>query len=173
MKERMGEGKRPPEEREPRNAGPWFEHDHEWQRTAMQRRISELLDQRIGTLELAELLNAQAFVHSTPSRHDLLTFDVKGFVEHTLQSGSYLQLPEHWTESSDVILPPGEGEIRRGNSTGIEKKSFPRTRYLLEVLSELGLNCSDGGVGKVEPGMVRQQPYFWFWIHDRNLLVLV
>ncbi|MBI2590091.1 hypothetical protein HYW32_03685 [Candidatus Berkelbacteria bacterium] len=151
----------------------------ELQKAELQRKIHELLTKYTDVQTLAEILNAQSFIRRTLSKNrqagEIISFDVQGFIEHTLKTDNEFKLPEHWDQIDEVILPPSEmGAIQSGESGNNNggKQIIPRTLYLIEVLSNLNLNY-DVKIGRVESTQIRKQPYVAFFLPDKNQLILI
>ncbi|MBI4023316.1 hypothetical protein HY375_04085 [Candidatus Berkelbacteria bacterium] len=143
----------------------------------MMVRLGQLLASGIPVREVARLLDAESYLVTTRSRSryagDIVSFDADRFVSDQLQSGAYLRLPVTASQTSEVILPAGEGTLHVGLGEGIEpKRTIPRTRYLIEVLTELRLDYHllDGALSDE---MVRKQSYKRVYIPSVTRLVFV
>ncbi|MBI5229992.1 MAG: hypothetical protein HY981_01695 [Candidatus Magasanikbacteria bacterium] len=131
----------------------------------------------LGTI--AELLGAQDFFTMVDAgghgRTPVYHLDVREFVAD-LKNKKELQdltLPAEFTMGAGVIVPPDTGEIISGNGGGLETKQiFPRTRYLIEVLTDLKLPYEiHDGINT--PDMMRTLSYKAFVLPTINKLVLV
>lgn len=174
----MGEGSpQPPEEPQHTFHESWLDDVRASQRETMRQQITALLATHTSVETLAKLLGAKEFLKRIPSRShragDVLEFDVEGFLDHAEQREQPLLLPKRWQQrttilptSENLAFQAGEGERPQ------EKTEVPRTRFLIELLSELGATyeiCE----GIVTPDMVRQQPYFGFYLPETKHLILV
>lgn len=155
--------------------------DRVFARTTLNTKITQLLQSGVSLDRLAELLGAEEFIEHQSSRGKrgaAARFDVAGFTEWTLRSTegkSYeLKLPEHMLVLDNVILPPDEGEgIKKGSGAGVETKEYiPRTRYLVDLLSEMKIEYAViDGTNTDE--MMRQLSYKAFLLPTLGKMVLV
>ena len=127
------------------------------------RQLHKLLVSGIPLRKIASLLGAEEFLSYKEigkGKPAVLDFDAAGFINREAAKEQPLQLPVRIEKVSDAILPPDEGEtIKVGDGSGVEKKQLiPRSRYLIELLSELGQSYSIIE-GKNTPTMVRDESY--------------
>ncbi len=117
--------------------------EQEVQRAEMMKKIQRMLDSGMPVIEVAEILDAKQFLslQRQRGRHgNVLVFNVRDFVDHILHSTDSIKLPDAANKISKVILPPGEGGITTGGEKKFEKKkSIPRTKFLMELLYEIGV----------------------------------
>ncbi len=144
------------------------------------QRIFELIRQNPNDSlkTIAEILGATKYLSVIDvgnGKAPVLHFDVRSFVGE-LKSTKKLQtlvMPSAIGITNETFLPPDAGEIKTGGGTGIEQKDvIPRTRYLIEVLSELDLAYKVYN-GVNQPNMMRKLSYQAFVIPDIKKLVLV
>jgi hypothetical protein len=146
-------------------------------RTETNKRLQKLLALHIPLKEIADLLNAEEFLSYQEmggGKPPLVEFSAQKFIDREIKKEHPLQLPIDLTKIKEVVLPPDKGEIiQKGKGESIEKKQhIPRSRYLVEVLSELRYPYSVvEGVNR--PTMMRQESYKVFIIPALEKLVLV
>lgn len=155
--------------------------DRAMKKLALNTKIASLIEQGADLNRLAELLGAEEFIehHSTRGKRGAVRrLDVVSFIDWTLQSAegrSYgLRLPEHMLVLDGVILPPDEGEgVKKGSGVGMEAKEYiPRTRYLIDLLSEMKIEYAViDGTNTDE--MMRQLSYKAFLLPTLGKMVLV
>lgn len=124
--------------------------------------------------EIARMLDAEQYLYQkTKKGHTATGLNAQNYLNTEARKPQPIKLPEHTTKLKDTILPPDEGEIITGSGAGWEEGDpIPRSRYLQELLTELGLEYSliDGTNTK---NMVRRFSYKGFVIPDANKLVMV
>jgi len=135
--------------------------------------------QGINLQTLSEMLGATKFLKFIPSKSrdssSIWHLEVSAFVEelkaqHRLRA---IKMPQAIENTNGTILPPDPGEIATGSGQGIERKAIiPRTRYLIEVLTELRLSYSVHE-GRNTPNMLRQLSYQAFEVPEKGLVILV
>jgi hypothetical protein len=143
----------------------------------LQEQLQALLTSGYPIDRLADLLDARSCVEKIPNldgRTYSRRFDVSAWLTEAAKRPP-MRLPEKSSVVTDVILPPGDGEIKTGDGTGessIEHDEIPRTRYLLELLQELDMPCLTIE-GKNTEAMVREKSYVIFVLPDQRKLVMV
>ncbi|MFA6547488.1 MAG: hypothetical protein WCT11_00910 [Candidatus Magasanikbacteria bacterium] len=157
-------------------------HEQEAIAGEVTKKITALMQPGVPLQTVAELLIAQKFLKYEKVLHQspVLQFDVKGFVEELkrekqLEKFNKINLPEATSvhQTGSIILPPDSGEIITGSGEGIEtKKIIPRTQYLMEILSEMGLKYEIYD-GQNTPDMMRSLSYKAFVVEDIHKMVLV
>ena len=127
---------------------------------------------------IAQMLGASAYLKVTEvgkGQSPVTSLDLSGFIKDLKNNRELhnLKLPDQIERTGKTILPPDEGEITRGSGAGIEsKKIIPRTRYLMEVLADLGLDYHcENGINL--PNMMRSLSYIAFTIPEIQTLVLI
>ncbi|MBI5229884.1 MAG: hypothetical protein HY981_01110, partial [Candidatus Magasanikbacteria bacterium] len=133
----------------------------------------------INLQTLSEMLGATKFFKLIPSKSRdssaIQYLNVSEFVE-ALKAQHHLHainMPETIATTDDTFLPPDPGEIATGSGQGIEiKVIIPRTRYLIEVLTELHLSYSVHE-GRNTPNMLRQLSYQAFEVPEKGLVILI
>jgi hypothetical protein len=145
------------------------------------QKILSLLKPGVSIKSVAELLGGSEFLvleQVRGSREPVLRFKVKEFVEklaeeRELDVMSEAVLPEEVRQEQNFIIPPDAGELNTGNGEGIEPKAIiPRSRYLIEALSELNTpyDVYDGIVSK---NTFRKLSYKAFVIQDLDTVIFV
>ncbi len=143
--------------------------------------VDKLLNSGVNLHQLAELLGAEDFLETRGSgrrKHGTVTsINVSEFVSWVVQSSSRqkhaVSFPVHMATLGDVILPPDKQEIRTGSGTGFEMAEYiPKTRYLIDLLSEMGLQYSVVDGTNTE-NMMRQLSYKAFLLPQIGKMVLV
>jgi len=139
-------------------------------RQELEKKIFQLLSNRPGLRlqELVEILDAEEFLVHVKGG---LQFKFKEYsnllLEKEEKTGVKNILPTDVIEVDKVIIPSRGGEILAGSGEGLEeKKIIPRTRYLMEVLSELGLEYKVE-TGKLDENMFRSRGYQIFVIPEK------
>jgi len=145
-------------------------------RQELEKKIFQLLSNRPGLRlqELVEILDAEEFLVHVKGG---LQFKFKEYsnllLEKEEKTGVKNILPTDVIEVDKVIIPSRGGEILAGSGEGLEeKKIIPRTRYLMEVLSELGLEYKVE-TGKLDENMFRSRGYQIFVIPEKKKLIFV
>jgi len=130
---------------------------------------------------LAELLGAEDFLETRTVRGQkhgpVKSFKVTDFVAWVVESAkgkSYeIQLPDHMVVLPMTILPPDKREMRMGGGVGFEKPEFiPRTRYLVDLLSEMKLHYAVAD-GTNDENMMRGLSYKPYLLPQIGKMVLV
>lgn len=145
------------------------------------QRIFELIrnNPKSNLRVIAEMLGATKFLSTIDggrNKAPVLHFDVKGFVgelksQHNLNAT--LLMPEIIEKTTNTILPPDPGEIETGSGAGIEAKEIiPRSRYLVELLSEMNIPYQVHS-GTNMPNMMRALSYQAFVLPTLNKVILV
>ncbi|MFB6181804.1 MAG: hypothetical protein ABEJ24_02805 [Candidatus Magasanikbacteria bacterium] len=95
-------------------------------------------------------------------------------IDDLIDNISDLYHEEKIDEADEIILPPGEVEIEPGEQNWEQRDVIPRTDYVRQVLSDLGISNYELIIGQ-EPtaNMVRNEPYQCFILPDQNKLVFV
>ncbi|MFA6424050.1 MAG: hypothetical protein WCV83_01910 [Candidatus Magasanikbacteria bacterium] len=154
----------------------------------VQEALSFEISQRIFTLirsnpnsslrTIAEMLGAinyLSIIDVGRNKAPVLHLDVNNFVKElrVKKELNPLLMPDLIVIENETILPPDEGEIIPGSGVGIEEKDIlPRTRFLIEILSDLDLKYEvHDGVNS--PNMMRRLSYKVFVIPGIKKLVLV
>jgi len=124
--------------------------------------------------DLVEILDAKEFLVHVKGG---LQFKFKEYVNFLLEqertTGVQNILPTEVKAVDKVIIPSRGGEIITGSGEGLEeKKIIPRTKYLIEVLSELGL-AYRVETGTLDEHMFRQKGYQIFVVPEKKKLVFV
>ena len=159
-----GEGKGPGGPKGPNGPEGFDGQDREGIERDLNKRLERLLNSGIDTEEIARILDAENFLLYPGGKHGGVIFDFRSFIQAELRKAKPLALPEDAKKINDTILPPDEGEMITGSGEGIEEKgTIPRTKYLIEVLTELGFdyNLVDG---QNTSTMMRQHSYKVFII---------
>lgn len=140
-------------------------------------RFAQLLKTGGSSLvEISRMLGADKFltVERSGRKSPVYRFDVQGFIQLEIEQHNFLRLPDVFTQLNETIVPPDEGEtIRTGKGGGIEKKEIiPRSKYLVELLSEIGqpYQVISGTNGE---NMVRSESYQIFVIPGLERIVLI
>ncbi len=144
-------------------------------RRELNERITALLQSGIPTTEIARMLGAGEFLQRQGRGNRTgYVFDVRGFVEREAGKEQPLLLPLSATQTDQVILPPDEREVAFGAGEGeyVDPEIIPRTRYMVELLSEMGLEY-EVLQGKNTTEMVRKTSYVSFFVKEIGKLVLV
>lgn len=148
----------------------------EARRAEISKQINVLISSGFSIKKIAELIGAEEFLRVEEIRGKaapVTVLDVKKFVDFQLTQNNPLMLPSSVSASLEVVLPTDERDFILGSGKGIEKKEhIPRSQYLVELLSELGLKYSLI-LGKNNPEMFRELPYNIFYIFDKDVMVLV
>lgn len=143
------------------------------------KRLCELLFQRgVSMQEIARILGAEEFIRIEKvgeNKPPVVRFDVQGFVDKEVEKGTFLTLPESFTQEENVIIPPDSGEtIQSGTGENEYEKPgiIPRSRYLAEVLTDLHQPYRVVS-GKNLKNMVRSLSYQIFIIPGLRKMVFV
>ncbi len=136
--------------------------------------IVQLTKSRVSIVEIAHMIGASDFIMEKKHRKQEPTvhFDIQGFIDHQIETGTYLQIPSGYQHIDTVIIPPDEGKIRHGDGPGPEREHIPRSKYLREVLSELGEQYTMLE-GITPPNIVRGESYVMYHIIGLDKLVMV
>ncbi|MEO8065809.1 MAG: hypothetical protein ABI643_03070 [Candidatus Doudnabacteria bacterium] len=91
-----------------------------------------------------------------------------------IEHGTFLRMPDSFIEMDSVILPPDErGSLVKGSEVGMRETSpVPRSRYLVEALSEQGLHYNMAS-GTPSQESMRKSDYLMFYLPDAKKLILV
>ena len=140
-------------------------------------RLVSLLKPGVPITEIAQLLGAEDLIIIEPVKRGqkpVYKFDVQTFIQREIDNGTFLRLPDRFEKLGATLVPPDEGEtIQRGSGEGMaEKKTIPRSRYLVEVLTDLNKRYQIVS-GTNAPDMVREETYQVFIIPDLEKIVLV
>ncbi|MDD2656802.1 MAG: hypothetical protein PHQ18_04545 [Patescibacteria group bacterium] len=142
----------------------------------LEKQVFQLLSNKPGMhlQELVEILDAEEFLVRVKGG---LQFKFKEYTNALLKkenkTGVKNILPTKITEVDKVITPSRGGEILKGSGEGLkEKKIIPRTRYLMDVLSELGLEYRVE-TGKLDENMFRSRGYQIFILPEKKKLIFV
>ncbi len=141
----------------------------------LNRQVERLLSSGLPVAQIAEIIGAEDYLRVEERRGKPMAtvFDTKRFVNDEVQKLTPLQLPGTILATKQIILPPGEGEIITGSGEGMETKEFiPRTRYLVEILTELKLPYSVIS-GKNKPGSMRGLSYEVFLLPSIQKIVFI
>ncbi len=146
-------------------------------RAEASKRFQELLNSSHKSLsEIAELLDAKEFLSITPatrSQAEARSFNVASYLDREITAQTFILPPEQFTSLEETVLPPDEAEIVTGSGTGFEQKEIiPRSRAMVEVLSELKLPYSVIE-GQNDPGMMRTLSYKAFLLPTVHKIALV
>ncbi len=152
--------------------------EQESRRQELERKLLALLRPGVRLEDVADILDARDCLISVPGhgrRPSALRFDVQAFVDRELGKLRPLKLPDDIDTSDEVLIPPDAAEVVIGQGEGRleEKVVIPRTRYLIELLTEMNLDYSikSGRVDKAT--MMRGQTYVAFFIPALKKIVLV
>ncbi|MFA7654068.1 MAG: hypothetical protein WCX97_03450 [Candidatus Magasanikbacteria bacterium] len=135
------------------------------------KKFEDLLRNCSDLNKFAEILNAEEYLTFIKSAK-VWRFDAKSFINNVLKNREVFSLPEDVTFVNDTFLPPGEGEMIKGEGESIKKEIIPRTKYLIDLLSEMNLKYEVIG-GVVSPQMLRSRGYYLFFLPTINKAVLV
>jgi FMN-dependent NADH-azoreductase/signal recognition particle subunit SEC65 len=140
---------------------------------AVQQQLDRLLRKGVRLQDIVKFLGAEKYLHQEgTAKNPVLHFDVQSFINSEYKYTDII-FPDELVNSGTVILPSDEKELITGSGRGIEKKNIiPRTRYLVELLSEMGLHYSVTE-GKNNPKMMRELSYKIFNVPQIKKLVLV
>lgn len=146
---------------------------------SVSQRIFELASSNNHNLKtIAEMLGATRYLtleEVGKGYAPVWRLDVRGFIGDLKQSHQLhdLSMPKDIVVSNSIILPPDHGELFTGSGRGIEaKKIIPRSRYLIEVLTGLGLSYSVHE-GQNTPNMMRGLSYQAFVIPQVNKIIFI
>ena len=142
----------------------------------LEKQVFQLLSNKPGMhlQELVQILDAEEFLVRVKGG---LQFKFKEYTNALLEkenkTGVKNILPTKVTEVDKVITPSRGGEILKGSGEGLkEKKIIPRTRYLMDVLSELGLEYRVE-TAKLDENMFRSRGYQIFILPEKKKLIFV
>lgn len=146
----------------------------------LRKNIQALISQSASVERVAELLGAEKFLTKSQGRGGsgtVLSFKVEDFIQWVVDSAKdqnyHIQLPDHMVSLEETILPPDAGEIRTGSGAGFEEAGYiPRTRYLIDLLTEMKLQYAVVD-GTNTPEMMRKMSYKAFLLPQLGKLVLV
>jgi len=148
----------------------------EQQKKALHEKIARLL-QGVPLREVARLLGAEDLIEIVRigRQAPVKRLNVEAFVERELKRGNMLRLPDSITKLEMTIVPPDEGEMIRqgeGDAPFREKRIFPRSHHLVEILTVLKepYSITTGTNGK---DMMRGESYQMFSIPGLQRIVLV
>lgn len=146
-------------------------------RTELEQNILKLLKPGIRLEDVADILDAKQFLRYQPGHGKIspgVDFDVAGFVDQELSKLKPINLPETIETTNDVIIPSDSRELLIGDKGGEleERKLIPRTRYLIELLTDMKLDYSVIS-GIVDKRMMRQNPYVAFVVPSIKKVVFV
>ncbi len=112
----------------------------------------------------------------TPGSEDLdgAKAKVAEFDENKIEE---VELPVAFVPTDKTILPSGEGSMQDGDREDLEQvfESVPRSKYVLEVLKELGIDLSENKyfTGKNDSSMVRKESYKIIVVPKLRKIILV
>ncbi|MBP6929498.1 MAG: hypothetical protein KBB77_01020 [Candidatus Moranbacteria bacterium] len=146
----------------------------------LREKIQAFITQGASVDRLAELLGAEQFLTREQGRGKsgaAISFKVEDFIQWTVDSAKHqnyqLQLPDHFVSLEETILPPDAGEIRMRSGAGFEQAGYiPRTRYLMDLLTEMKLQYAVAD-GTNTPEMMRKLSYKAFLLPQLGKMVLV
>lgn len=146
-------------------------------RAELEQNILKLLKPGIRLEDVADILDAKQFLRYQPGygkRAPGVGFDVAGFVNQEMGKLKPIILPDKIETTNDVIIPPDSQELLIGDKGGEleERKLIPRTRYLIELLTDMKLDYSVIS-GIVDKRMMRQNPYVAFVVPSIKKVVFV
>lgn len=140
-------------------------------RESVNKTIEDYIRSGTNLAKIAEIVGAEKYVIESKS---VKTLDVKGFIEEQIKEKKYLRLPISFIIVDEVILPPSDGSFlkKKGRETPRPEEFIPRTRYLIEVLSNLEQSYSVVE-GVTTENMVRRESYSVFILPETDKAVLV
>lgn len=143
-------------------------------RYEMTVRYQALVASGMNLQEIARMLGAEQFLKRRGRRYVGLELDMDAFIQAELKKTNPIKLPDNVEHIKDVIIPPDPKEVEFGEEgRKYEKpKIFPRTRLLIEVLTELNL-AYDIANGENRPNMMRGLSYKAFTIQSLGKIVFV
>ena len=146
-------------------------------RTIANNRIETLLRTRAPLDKLSTILGAEKFITVKKARSgaSVIQFDIEGFVSDQIAKGTYLEIPTEYVETQEIILPPDPGKVLSGESeesARINRENIPRTKYAIEVLSEMKEPYSIVE-GEVTSQMVRGKSYRMLIVPGLDKVLLV
>lgn len=127
--------------------------------------------------EIARLLDADEFIEVSQNHKQapVKRFNIDAFVERELSRSDALLLPDSYTKLETTIIPPDEGEMfvsGEGDAPFREKKIFPRSYHLVELLTALKQSYSVT-TGTNKKNMMRGESYQAFSIPGLGRAVLL
>ncbi len=144
-------------------------------KSSTNERLEQLLQSGAPLDEVAKLMGAEEFltIEKKRGQSETTRFNVEEFINKQITDGTYLELPTNFVLTRETILPPGQGEIIPGSGEGMSKPGvINRTRYLIEVISELAqpYNVVEG---TNLPNTMRGMSYRIFLLPNLDKAVLV
>lgn len=143
--------------------------------TRVQQELLHLLQSGMNIQRIAALLGAEEYLRSTGRGHRQgWRFDAEQYIKDHAAVAAHLQLPTHAERVEAVILPPDEQEppTRGGERPFEQKKQFPRTAMMMEILGALGA-AYEIIEGMKPEGTVRKTAYVVFFIPSLRVAVFV
>lgn len=134
-------------------------------------KIKDLLSQGMSLEKMAEILGMEAedYIETIGRRSKqkgaVVRFDASGFRKKIVANlaCNEIALPDEYIYSDKTIIPPDLQEIKKNDGDGEwrEKEVIPRTRYVMELLSEMKKRYRVYD-GENAPGMIRDLSYKGF-----------
>ncbi len=143
---------------------------------SFQQRLNVLLSvPGLKLKRIVSLLDAEPYLMEERTRGGLVfRFDVKRYAQDQCRTGRSVRLPDVYRPTSDVLLPPGSGEIQAGEGREPyrEPEIIHRTKAVMDLLGEMDepYELIDGTTTRE---MVRQLSYVAFVLKERKKLLLV